>query len=525
MGAVSPAWADGLLAAGARCVFGVAGSSNFALLARYREQGGQYVPAQHEAGATAMATGWAAAGHGVGIASVHQGPGLTNAVTALVDADRSGYPVVLIAGQADDAGHHQWLDARSLAASLQVAAWAPDGDAHGIEEAIDWAVASRRALLVLPDGYGEAPPVRPEAPTIAVVPSEVFASLGPAQRIAIVAGRGALHAGAVPLLCDLADHLDALLVTTAPAAGAFADHPRSAGIIGGFATPGTTRAMQECDVVLVFGASLDGWSTAGGRMFAEGATIAVFDPRRAANGDPGTFAMDAQDAASALLRSCDAREATGWATAAAANGRAGRSFMPADELDPRVLLDELDRRLPSRRRMSFDSGHFLAIAGMMMTRMHGPLLQFGQDFQAVGLGLAHAIGASAGDTEHITVAVIGDGGAGMSMTELATAVDLRLPLLVTIVNDGGYGAEVHDFAPLGLPVSIAQQPQRDWAGVARALGAQGLTVRSLDDLAGLDQWLDDPGAPLVLDCHVDPSVDAISIMTVEGRAEWSHIDT
>ena len=172
--------------------------------------------------------------------------------------------------------------------------------------------------------------------------------------------------------------------------------------------------------------------------------------------------------------------------------------------------------------MSFDSGHFLAIATMTMTSISGPTLQFGQDFQSVGLGLGHAIGASAADPNRVAVAVIGDGGAAMSIPEIATAVDLGLPLLVIVVNDGGYGAEVHDFAPLGLPVSIAQWAPRDWAGVSRALGAQAVTVRSLADLDVLGTW--HHRGPLVLDCHVDASVDAVSIMAPEGQAEWSHVE-
>ena len=89
MASVPPEWSAALTAAD-RPVFGVAGSSAFVMLAQFVQAGGDYVATQHEAGAVAMATGWAWATGRAGIASVHQGPGLTNALTAIVDADRFG---------------------------------------------------------------------------------------------------------------------------------------------------------------------------------------------------------------------------------------------------------------------------------------------------------------------------------------------------------------------------------------------------------------------------------------------------
>ena len=514
---VPVAWAEGLLAAGVQTVFGVAGSANFAMLARYREIGGHYVAALHESGAMAMATGSAASGRSIGIASVHQGPGLTNAITALVDAGRSGLPVALICGHVGERDHHQWIDSVALANSLEVPVVSPGPDAEDLHSLLRGMRDTGNAVLVLPPGLA-AEAVAPPRPTkLASIPGTIMEAVSAARHIAIIAGRGAVRSGAVPLLTQLGDHLDALLVTTAPALGAFAGNPRAAGITGGFATRGTSDALRDCDVVLAFGASLDHWSTAGGRLFDPNARVISFGLDSKA-----TVRMDASLAARGLLEDVAARSETGWARSMAEQARAAREYAPGDELDPRALLAVIDTMLPPQRQMSFDSGHFLAIAAMTMTSIGGPWLQFGQDFQSVGLGLAHAIGASVEDPSRITAAVIGDGGAAMSILELAVAVDLRLPLVVVVVNDGGYGAEVHDFEPLGMPVSIAQTPRRDWAGVARALGANAVTVHALTDLDGLRSWLQAPAGPLLLDCHVDERIDAVSIMTDEGRAEWSH---
>jgi acetolactate synthase I/II/III large subunit len=123
-----------------------------------------------------------------------------------------------------------------------------------------------------------------------------------------------------------------------------------------------------------------------------------------------------------------------------------------------------------------------------------------QAFQSVGLGLATAIEASDARPERITLAVIGDGGARMSLMELDTAVRLGLPLLVAVMNDAGYGAEVHDFEPLGVDVELA--------AVARGLGRRGATVRRLEDMEPVAAWSAAPTCPLLPDCKVNPEVAA-----------------
>jgi thiamine pyrophosphate-dependent acetolactate synthase large subunit-like protein len=194
----------------------------------------------------------------------------------------------------------------------------------------------------------------------------------------------------------------------------------------------------------------------------------------------------------------------------------------ADGLDPRRLLAELNDILPAERIVCLDSGHFIALATIYLTRIARPRFLFGQDFQSVGLGLSHAIGAALAEPESLGVAIIGDGGASMSFMELLTAVERGIPVLVIVINDAAYGAEVHDFRPLGLPVGIAQFATRDWAEIARAMGADAVTITEVSQLQFISEWAKSRGRPLVLDCRVDPQVSAISVLSEEGKAEWAH---
>jgi thiamine pyrophosphate-dependent acetolactate synthase large subunit-like protein len=135
---------------------------------------------------------------------------------------------------------------------------------------------------------------------------------------------------------------------------------------------------------------------------------------------------------------------------------------------------------------------------------------FAQAFQSVGLGLANAIGAGVARPERLCVAAVGDGGALMALGELETAARYRLPMVVVVYNDAAYGAEVHHFGPMGRNVDFTRFPDTDFAALARAAGAEGITVRGAEDLAPLKEWLGRRDRPLVIDAKVNPDV----------RAEW-----
>jgi thiamine pyrophosphate-dependent acetolactate synthase large subunit-like protein len=92
----------------------------------------------------------------------------------------------------------------------------------------------------------------------------------------------------------------------------------------------------------------------------------------------------------------------------------------------------------------------------------------------------------------------------MALPELETLARLRLPMLVVIYNDAAYGAEVHHFRPQGHPVELVQFPDTDFAALAEAAGARGLTVRTEEDLAAIEPWLAERDGPLVVDAKITP---------------------
>ena len=367
-----------------------------------------------------------------------------------------------------------------------------------------------------------APPV-PDPDAVAALAER----LRHARRPVLLAGRGAVLAGAGPRLAALGERLGALLATTAPAHGLFAGEPYAVGIAGGFASPPATRLLGEADVVLVAGASLNAWTTCDGELFAHADVVRIdTDPLAAGV----TVVGDAGLAADALLEHLPAGPRNGdWRSAEraaelVAYRRADALPVPCetdDRLHPGVLWAELERRLPERRCVALDSGHFMAWPAMLAAASEPGAFLFGQAFQAVGLGIARAIGAALARPDRLTVAAVGDGGAMMGLPELDTAARVGVPLLVVVFDDAAYGAEVHDFRPLGVPVDAALFPDRDLAAIARALGCAATTVRRVADLDTVADWCAAPHGPLVVDAKVDPRADAASLMTPLGAAGWS----
>src|SRR5215218_8048337 len=502
---VSEAIGRTLVGRGVEVCFGLAGSGNFAVLNALHAAGAAFYSSRHECGAVAMADGYARASGKVAVASVHQGPGFTNTLTGLTEAAKCRTSLLVLA--ADTPPGTLWSNFKIDQGSLAETVGAVSERVRGPETAAaDAARALRRARL-------EHRPV-----------AEVADLLEGASRPAIIAGRGAALSGAREALEALADQVGAVLATSAMGHGLFAGYPYNVGIAGGFSSSLALELLSQADVVLAFGASLNHWTVRHGRLFSPDARVAQVDLDGKIIGtlhrvDVGVIG-DATATAKAVLDELERRdiEREGFRDEALAREIArGRSRDEpyedqgtVDYVDPRTLSIALDVMLPTERTVATDSGQFLGYPSMYFSVPDHRGFVFPNAFQSVGLGLASGIGAAVARTDRLCVAAVGDGGALMALGELETAARYRLPMLVVVNNDSAYGAEVHHFGPEDQPVDIARFPDTDFAALARAAGAEGVTVRKEGDLAPVEDWLERRDGPLVVDAKVNPHV----------RAEW-----
>ena len=533
---VGQAVAGALVDLGADRVFGVIGSGNYVVTTTMDVRGARFVAARHETAAVCMADGYARASGRVGVASVHQGPGLTNALTGLAEAAKSRTPLLLLAADTPAAAVHSNFRVDQAMACAAVGAvvervHTPQSALHDVERAWRRARNHRRTVVLLlpldvqaaelprsePVATGPLP--RSPAPAPAAI-SEAADLVQRSRRPALLAGRGAVLGDARERLIALADTIGAVLATSAVANGLFAGHPYDLGISGSFASPTAADLLARADLVLGFGASLNNWTTKHGALIAPDAGVVQVDLDEEAIGarrpvDVGVVA-DAAEAAGGLLDELRHRGFRGQGlrspelAARIAQGRwRDQPYQDASTestIDPRTLTIALDDLLPADRALAVDSGHFMGWPVMYLQVRDARAFVFNQAYQSIGLGLGAAIGAAVADPGRVTVAALGDGGTFMSLGELETAARLRLPLLLVVYNDDAYGAEVHHFVDQAEGLELVRFPETDIAAIGRAVGADGVTVRGLQDLNAVESWLAHRDRPLVVDAKVTPTV-------------------
>lgn len=512
---------------GVAAAFGVVGSGNYVVTEALLESAVPFYGTRHESAAASAADAfWRTSGR-LAVCSVHQGPGLANAVSALGEAAKSRVPLLVLAG-ASTASALRSNFAADQAGLLRAVGCGVDQIYEPRSAAVDTARAVRRALdeqrpilLNLPldvqagavDRSGHPPILRPSTrvcPEYQVL-RDLADRLQAARSPVIIAGQGAWRSGAADALARVAEATGARLATTALGLGMFAGNPRSVGVAGGFSTEATAAVLDEADLILAVGASLTTWTTRGDTIFRDTDTVVQVDSDPAALGlnsrvDFGVVG-DARATALALLELLP-DEPRPLPTAPPEDVGSMAPFAEDGPLaHPRRLTERLAQMLPRERTLVVDGGHFI---GWPMTGLQVPdpsgLVFSSAGFQSIGLGMGAAVGAAVARPDRLPVLAVGDGGFLMGVSELETMVRLKLPVLVAVYNDAAYGAEVHHFADRPAGRALVSFPETDVAALASGIGARSATVRSVDDLVAIEPWLPGRDRPLVLDLKIDPTV-------------------
>ncbi len=531
---VTDAIARALADLGADTMFGVVGSGNFHLTNALISNGVRYIAARHECGAASMADAWARLAGRPALLTLHQGPGLTNALTGITEAAKSRTPLLVLAADvsASAVTSNFRIDVSAIAsgtgataARLHSAAFALDDAVRAYRTARD---ERRTVVLGLPldvqagecSWPGSPDPMRAEPVAASQQQAAALAAvLAGARRKVFVAGRGARSPAARAALEQLADSCGALLATSAAAKGLFRGSPWDLDVSGGFASPLAAELIANADVLVGWGCSLNMWTTRHGTLIGEQTTVVQVDDDPSALGRhrpvhlgvTGDVALTASAVAD-LLGHLLGRHDTGYRSEELKSGLAARRRWrdvpyddegDGDRIDPRTLTIALDDLLPAERIVAIDSGNFMGYPSMFLSVPDQDGFCFTQAYQSIGLGLASAIGSAIARPDRLVVAALGDGGALMGISELETAVRLQLPMVIVIYDDEAYGAEVHHFGPDGYPLDTVRFPPADLAAIARGFGCDAVTVRTAGDLGPVRDWLAArPARPIVIDAKV-----------------------
>lgn len=535
---VADVMAQAFIAEGVSQAFALLGDGNMHFAAALEAQGCQFTYARHEHCAVSMAMAYARVSGQTGVASVTCGPGLTQIMTALVAAVRAKIPMVILAGEAplglpwynqelDQApfvtacgarylsvhDQRQLLPVLTRAFSQAQAQACPVvvGVPFDVQEA-PWQLNARHVPTATWPALAQRVAPHPEAVTNAV------AVIEQAQRIIVLGGRGVVQAGAQAQCLELAQRLDALLASTLPARGLFADDAFNLNVAGGFSSDVAKRYFGQADLVIAVGSRLASHASDAGRLYAQARVLHIdLSPAVLSQGRmvaQNHLRGDARLCVQALLDQLPAARASQWRSEATRHDIANSPLdpqgpVPSDgRLDPRAVVAALDQALPKAWMMVNSSGHCSYYPAHMHGRAVEQFLTI-REFGAIGNGLSYAIGAAVARPDVPVVLFDGDGSFLMHVQELETIRRHGLKILVCVLNDGGYGSEVHKLRADGVSQSGAFFGHDDLAALSRGFGLDAHRVADLSTLSDHVAAFVQAGAgAMVLDFHVSDQVQS-----------------
>ncbi len=526
-------------------VFGVMGNGNaYFLDALERSTDVHFTAVRHEAGGVVAADAYHRASGRLAAATATYGAGFTNTITALAEAVQAHVPLVLVVGDEPTSGPRPWdVDQIALASAVgartytvgraDAAATTVIASEHALTYRVPTVLAIPYDVAKLDAGpVPEAPapklpaPLAPVGAFGAAAVADLARTLAAAERPFLLAGRGAWVADAGAALGALADATGAITASTALGRGIFPRAEFDLGVTGGFGAEGAMELVREADVAVVFGASLNQFTMRFGELFAPGTRVVQIDVATAATHPHvgGFIRGDARVVAEALVSELARLDAvpSGWREsvdlAPLRAYEAGDALAPDGRLDPRSVAARIGELLQAHestrdRVVVSDGGHFIGWANMYWpVASPDRMIMVGTAYQSIGLGFPSVPGAALAKPESTIVLTTGDGGGLMALADLESAVRVAGGRGLAVVwNDGAYGAEVNLYGLQGLATAPMLIPDVDFAGFARAVGAEGVAVRSLDDLERLATWTAEDAASrpfLLLDCRVSTTVVA-----------------
>ena len=520
---------------GVSTCFALLGDANMNWAARLSEQGCRIIYVRHEHCAVAAAMAYARKTGEVGIATVTCGPGVTQLMTALPAAVRAHLPVVVFAGEAPlkSGWYNQGIDQAPLVTATGAAYHSlhmPQLMPVAVRDAFVQARRERRPVVIgvpfdLQNRSWDGP-VNLPSPSCELLPrpaplpahpddlARAVRLVGAADRVVVLAGMGAVEADAGGACRELASKAGGLLATTLPARGLFHDDPFCIGISGSFTTEVGLKYLADADLIVAVGCSLALHAGGGGQLWPKAETLHVdLQPVAVHQGQETAgyhLRADAQLAVAALTAALPARAQT-WRSDAIAdrirNTRADNFTYEIEPglLDPRDVVEALEAALPNDWEMVNSSGHCAHFFAHMPSRPQDRFLTI-REFGAIGNGTSFAMGVAAAHPQRTVVLFDGDGSLLMHVQELETMKRHGMNILIVVMNDGGYGSEVHKLRSQGFPLDGAVFGYSDFAAIARGFGVDGKKVTDLADIPELVAAFADSGTAAVWDFHVSNQV-------------------
>ena len=487
---------------------------------------------RHEQGATHMADGYAKATGKTGVVLVTSGPGATNTVTGILTAQMDSVPLVILTGQTitPNLGKDAFQEADVFGVTMPIVK-----HSYLVRDVKDLSRVVNEAFHLASTG-------RP-GPVLVDLPKDVVSNewdedftagldlpgyqvqtrgssdgieyaaelLSKSKQPLLYVGAGAVISGAGRQVQKLAEKLQAPVTTTLLGKGAISEmHPLSVGMLGMHGTAYANKAVINCDLIMAIGARWDDRITGKVSEFCPDATKIHIDI------DPAEFGKiiqpdvsvngDAAEVLAELIPLMDKLDTSAWLKKIENwKIKYPLKFPKRGGLRAQHVLAELDRLTESNAIISTDVGQHQMWAAQFCKSIRERQWLSSGGAGTMGYGFPAAIGAQLGKPDDLVVAVVGDGGFQMTMSELATAAIHKLPIKIIIINNSYLGM-VRQWQQLffdNRESGVDMEGNPDFVKIGEAFGIKGFHLRRAGDVVKvLKKALDYNDGPCIVEAQV-----------------------
>jgi len=487
---------------------------------------------RHEQGATHMADGYAKATGKTGVVLVTSGPGATNTVTGILTAQMDSVPLVILTGQTitPNLGKDAFQEADVFGVTMPIVK-----HSYLVRDVKDLSRVVNEAFHLASTG-------RP-GPVLVDLPKDVVSNewdedftadldlpgyqvqtsgssdgieyaaelLSKSKKPLLYVGAGTVISGAGRQVKKLAEKLQAPVTTTLLGKGAFSEmHPLSVGMLGMHGTAYANKAVINCDLIMAIGARWDDRITGKVSEFCPDATKIHIDidpaefgkiiqPDVSVNGDAAEVLAELIPLVETLDTSAWLKKIENWKI------KYPLKFPKRGGLRAQHVLDELDRLTDSNAIISTDVGQHQMWAAQFCKSIRERQWLSSGGAGTMGYGFPAAIGAQLGKPNDLVVAVVGDGGFQMTMSELATAAIHKLPIKIIIINNSYLGM-VRQWQQLffdNRESGVDMEGNPDFVKIGEAFGIKGFHLRRAGDVVKvLKKALDYNEGPCIVEAQV-----------------------
>ncbi|WP_158174509.1 sulfoacetaldehyde acetyltransferase [Grimontia hollisae] len=534
----SEAFVETLVANNVTTMFGIMGSAFMDAMDIFAPAGIEMIPVVHEQGAAHMADGYSRVSGNHGVVIGQNGPGISNCVTAIAAAYWAHSPVVMITPETGTMtmGLGGFQECNQLPMFQEFTKYQghvthPARMAEYTGRCFDRAMSEMGPTqLNIPRDYfyGEITCEIPKPARLDRGPggenslNQAADILADAKFPVIISGGGVVMADAVEECKALAERLGAPVVNSYLHNDSFpASHPQWCGPLGYQGSKAAMKLMSQADVVVALGSRLGPFGTLpqhGLDYWPTNAKIIQIDADNKMLGLVKKISVgicgDAKAAAVALTErlnhrelACDAnkearleimkREKDAWeqelndwtherdafSLDVIEHNATETPFSGGEYLHPRQVLRELEKAMPEDVMVSTDIGNINSIANSYL-RFEKPRSFFAaMSFGNCGYAFPTIIGAKKAAPHRPAISYAGDGAWGMSMVETMTCVRHNIPVTAVVFHNRQWGAEKKNQVDFYNRRFVAGElDNQSFAGIARAMGAEGVTVDRLEDV-------------------------------------------